>query len=300
MEKLTNISNIKKILHAHGFTFKKSLGQNFLINPSVCPKISKMAESQKFALEIGAGIGVLTRELAKSVEKVVAIELDQRLIPILNETLAGFDNVKIIHGDIMKLDLQKIIAEEFDGKKPAVCANLPYYITSPVIMMLLEQKLPISTITVMVQKEAALRITAAPGTRESGAISYAVSYYSTPKLLFNVSAGSFMPAPKVDSAVITLDVKTAEQITQEHSKIKMPLQENAKANNPIDEKLLFKCIKAGFSQRRKTLPNALASIINKQQISAAMELCGISPLSRAEQLRLEDFIKLSETLRDKM
>ena len=208
MQNLSNIGVIKDILNRHGFTFSKGLGQNFLINPSVCPRMAEMGNAQPGwgVIEIGTGFGVLTVELAQRADKVVCIEIDSRLLPILDETLADFDNIKIINEDVLKVDLQKLIAEEFPGMNVAICANLPYYITSPIIMTILEAKLPIASLTVMVQKEAAQRICAAPGSREVGAVSIAVQYYAQPKVLFPVSRGSFMPAPDVDSAVIRLDV----------------------------------------------------------------------------------------------
>ena len=209
MENLSNIKVIKDVLERHSFTFSKSLGQNFLINPTVCPKIAEMGNARKGfgIIEIGTGIGVLTNELAKRADKVAAVEIDKRLIPVLEETLAEYSNVRIINGDIMKTDLSKLIEEEFEGLEVAVCANLPYYITSPVIMKLLEERLPIRSVTVMVQKEAAQRLCAKPGTREAGAITAAVNYFSEPKLLFNVSRGSFMPPPNVDSCVIRFDIR---------------------------------------------------------------------------------------------
>ena len=208
MPTLTDPAVIKELLQRHGFSFSKALGQNFIINPSVCPRMAELGGVAPGVgvLEIGPGFGVLTAELCRRAEKVVAVELDDRLPPILAETLAEFHNVTIVPGDVMELDLSALIAEHFAGMPVVVCANLPYYITSPVIMRLLEQPLPIRSLTVMVQKEAAQRITAAPGTRECGAISAAVWYYSTPKLLFSVSRGSFLPAPAVDSAVIRLDI----------------------------------------------------------------------------------------------
>ena len=185
---LTNIGTVKDILGRHGFSFSKGLGQNFIVNPDICPKIAEMgnAGSGYGIIEIGTGIGVLTAELAKRADKVCAVEIDTRLLPILNETLADFDNIKIFNEDVMKCDIHKIIREEFGGLKAAVCANLPYYITSPVIMLLLESRLPIESITVMVQKEAAQRLCAEVGTREAGAITVGVNYYGTVKSLFNV------------------------------------------------------------------------------------------------------------------
>ena len=197
MPTLTDPAVIKELLRRHGFSFSRALGQNFIINPAVCPRMAELggAAPGVGVLEIGPGFGVLTAELARRAEKVVAIELDDRLPPILAETLAEFDNVTIVPGDVLKLELPALLGEHFSGMPVVVCANLPYYITSPVIMRLLEQSLPISSLTVMVQKEAAERITAAPGTRQCGAISAAVWYYSTPRLLFPVSRGSFLPAP---------------------------------------------------------------------------------------------------------
>ena len=214
MKKLSDIGTIKEILGRHGFTFSKSLGQNFLINPSVCPRMAEMsgADSGVGVIEVGPGIGVLTCELCRRAEKVVAVELDKRLLPVLDETLAEFDNVKVVNADVLELDLNRLISEEFPGMEVVVCANLPYYITSPVIMKLLEDGLPVKAITVMVQKEAAQRICAPVGTRESGAVTVAVNYYAEPRLLFSVSAGSFMPAPKVDSAVIRLDIRSTPPV----------------------------------------------------------------------------------------
>ncbi|MDE6728414.1 MAG: 16S rRNA (adenine(1518)-N(6)/adenine(1519)-N(6))-dimethyltransferase RsmA, partial [Oscillospiraceae bacterium] len=206
---LTNIGTIKKLFEQNGFSFSKSLGQNFLINPTVCPNIAERGgcKSGVCALEIGTGVGVLTRELAARCDKVTAIEIDERLKPILAETLANLDNVEVIFADVMETDLAAVIAERFGGAETVVCANLPYYITSPVIMKVLESRLPITAMTVMVQKEAAERICAKPGTRECGAIAYAVNYYREPETLFRGNRGSFMPSPNVDSTVIRLDIK---------------------------------------------------------------------------------------------
>lgn len=237
MDNLSNIGTIKDILNSAWFCFSKSLGQNFLINPSVCPRIAEEGNARKGfgIIEIGTGIGVLTAELAKRADKVVAVEIDTRLEPVLKETLAEFSNVQVIYQDVLKVDLRELIAQEFAGLEVAVCANLPYYITSPIIMSLLEARLPIKSITVMVQKEAAVRICAEPGTRDVGAVSLAVRYFSTPKLLFHVSRGSFMPAPNVDSCVIRLDVKekTPEQVR--------------------DEKFFFRLVRAGFSATQKNI-----------------------------------------------
>jgi len=281
MQNLTNISVVKDILSRHGFTFSKSLGQNFIINPSVCPRIAEEggAASGTGVIEIGTGVGVLTAELAKRADKVVAIEIDDRLIPVLSETLSDFDNVKIINEDVLKVDLNKVIEEEFSGMDVYVCANLPYYITSPIIMSLLESRLNIKAITVMVQKEAATRLTAELGTRDVGAVTVAVRYYSEPKLLFNVSRGSFMPSPNVDSAVIRLDIKNEQKVD--------------------DEKYFFKVVRAAFSQRRKTLSNSLSSglSMDKKVITEAIKSAGLSESVRPEQLSMEDFINIAESVR---
>lgn len=280
---LTNIGTVKDILSRHGFSFSKGLGQNFIINPDICPKIAENGNACKGfgILEIGTGIGVLTAELAKRADKVTAIEIDTRLMPVLDETLAEFDNIKIINQDVMKADLHKIIKEEFDSLRVAVCANLPYYITSPVIMMLLESRLPIESITVMVQKEAAQRLCAEIGTRESGAITVGVNYYGTVKQLFSVSRGNFMPSPNVDSAVIRIDLDRRYR-----------LDENG-------EKFFFSVVKAGFSQRRKTVANALSSQlgISKEQVYTALKENGLSETARIESLNMEQLINFSESLR---
>lgn len=282
MENLTNINVIKDIFERHGFSFSKALGQNFIINPSVCPKIAEMGNAKKGfgIIEIGTGVGVLTNELAKRAGKVAAIEIDSRLIPILKETLAEYDNVAVINADVMKTDLKAVIDENFKGLEAAVCANLPYYITSPIIMYLLESRLPIKSITVMVQKEAGVRLCAKPGSRECGAVTAAVNYYAEPKLLFNVSRGSFMPAPNVDSCVIRLDIRE-----------KPPVE-------VTDEKFFFKVIRGAFSQRRKNLANSLSSAlsIEKQAAVNSIKAAGLSENIRPEQLTLEQFANVSEKL----
>ena len=279
---LTNIGTVKDILSRHGFSFSKGLGQNFIINPDICPKIAEMGNAgEEFGIiEIGTGIGVLTAELARRAEKVCAVEIDTRLLPILEETLADFDNVKIFNEDVMKCDLNKIIKEEFGGLRAAVCANLPYYITSPVIMLLLESRLPIESITVMVQREAAQRLCAKVGTRESGAITVGVNYYGTVKQLFNVSRGSFMPAPNVDSAVIRIDLNSSHRLEAD------------------EEKFFFKVVKSGFSQRRKTVANALSSLmgIDKETVYSALEGVGLPQTARIEQLDMEQLIAFSSAL----
>lgn len=280
---LSNINHIKALLSRHGFSFSKALGQNFLIDSTVCPKMAELCvsgESDFAIIEIGPGIGVLTKEAARVADKVVAIELDKRLIPILSETLIGCDNVEVINADAMKLDLKALISEKFGTRKAAVCANLPYYITSPIIMGLLEARLPLDNITVMVQKEAAERICAAPGERDCGAISAAISYFCEAEILFEVGRDSFLPAPKVDSAVIKLKLRDKPPIT------------------PKSEEMFFKCVKAAFAQRRKTVLNSVSATlhIDKAKLSSALEGCGISPLKRAEALTMDELCALSDAV----
>ena len=268
MEKLSDIATIRRLLARHAFQFSKAMGQNFLINPTVCPRMAEACGTDKGSgvLEIGPGIGVLTVELAQRAKKVVSIELDRRLLPVLAETLADFPNTKVLAGDIMTVDLIKLLGEEFSGMPVQVCANLPYYITSPVLMRLLELQLPVESVTVMVQKEAAQRICALPGTRQSGAISVAVRYYTEPELLFYVSHGSFFPSPKVDSAVIRLHVR-------KHPCVQV-----------TDTAHFFAVVRAAFGQRRKTLCNAVAAGLHlpKDALAQWLSQCGIPPQAGKE------------------
>lgn len=279
---LADINTIRSLLDKNGFSFKKSLGQNFLINPEVCPAMAKAACDQNTGvIEIGPGIGVLTAELSKVSKKVVAIELDERLKKILPITLSECKNTEVIFGDAMKMDLKALIEEKFsDCEKIAVCANLPYYITSPIVMMLLESRLPIDNVTVMVQKEAAERLCATVGTRQAGAVSAAVSYYSDPEILFEVERDCFLPAPKVDSAVIKLKIRKEPPIALK------------------DEKKFFKLVKACFAQRRKTLVNTVSNTagIEKETLRNALDALGISLTARGEELSLEQLAKLSNLL----
>lgn len=281
MKRLSDIGTIKDILSRHGFTFSKALGQNFLINPSVCPRMASCSGAGKGVgvIEVGPGIGVLTNELCQLADKVVAVELDKRLLPVLDETLAEYDNIKVVNADVLELDLNQLIKDEFEGLEVVVCANLPYYITSPVIMKLLEDRLPISAITVMVQKEAAQRICAEVGSRMSGAVTVSVNYYAKPQMLFGVSAGSFMPAPKVDSAVIRLDILKEP-----------PVQ--------ADEGLFFAVVRAAFSQRRKVISNSLSAGLgkSKEEILTVLEAANVPPTARAEKLSLEDFAAIANAI----
>lgn len=282
MYNLTDIGTIKEILGRHGFHFSKSLGQNFIVNPSVCPRMAEESgiDENCGVIEIGAGIGVLTAELAKRAKKVVVIEIDTKLLPILDETLKDFDNIEIINQDVLKTDLAALIKEKFDGMPVYVCANLPYYITSPVIMALLESRLPIEAVTVMVQKEAAQRICAPVGSRLSGAVTVAVDYYAHAQKLFDVSAGSFMPAPKVDSCVIRMDIRKTPGI------------------EITDEELFFRMVHAAFGQRRKTAANSISagSGIPKDVVIKAIEECGFEPSVRAEGLTMQELAMLSEKI----
>ena len=284
MLELTDIGTIKALLARHGFHFSKALGQNFIVNPSVCPRMADESgiDSGSGVIEIGAGIGVLTAELAKRAKKVVCIELDSKLLPILNETLADFDNIEIINADVLKTDLAALIEEKFGGMPVYVCANLPYYITSPVIMTLLESRLPLKAVTVMVQREAAQRLCAPVGSRLSGAVTVAVDYYAEARKLFDVSAGSFMPAPKVDSSVIRLDIREKPGI------------------EVSDEKLFFSMVHAAFGQRRKTASNSISSGtgIPKAVVAEAIERCGFPPSVRAESMTAEQLAALCEALNE--
>ena len=278
MPNLTDLSTIRDLCARYDFALSKGFGQNFIINPGICPRIAEASGIGPGwgALEIGPGIGVLTEQLCQRADRVVAVEVDKRLPALLAETMAGYENFKLVLGDVLKVDLRTLIAEEFGDRPVAVCANLPYYITSPILMRLMEEKLPIRSITVMVQKEAAERICAKTGTRECGAITYAVNYYSEPKTLFRVNRGSFMPSPNVDSAVIRLDLKRKHELSAD------------------EEKTLFKLIRAGFSQRRKQLVNPLSPILkrSKAEIAELLTSVGLKPTARAEELTLQDYIKL--------
>ena len=282
MQNLSDISVVKDLLNRHGFKFSKALGQNFLINPTVCPRMAEAcgADENTGVIEVGPGFGVLTAELAKRAKKVVSIELDERLLPVLDETLAEFDNVEVINSDVLKVDLHKLIEEKFSGMKVAVCANLPYYITSPVIMHLLESKLPVENITVMVQKEAAQRLCAPVGSRDAGAVTVAVDYYADAEKIFDVSAGSFMPAPKVDSSVIRLNVRKQPPISLS------------------DEKLFFRMVKAVFAQRRKTAANSISAGMSlpKETVYKAIEAAGYSENVRTESFTLNELASLANEI----
>lgn len=279
---LADIKDVKALLSSEGFVFKKSLGQNFIIDETVCPAMAdSCCDENTGVIEIGPGAGVLTYELGLRAKRVIAIEIDERLKPVLNKTVGALKNVEIVFGDVLKLDLNKIIEEKLgDCEKVTVCANLPYYITSPIIISLLESKLNIESITAMVQKEAAVRLCSRLGSREAGAVTAAVEYYSEAEILFDVPRNCFLPAPNVDSAVIRLNIRKAPPV-----KVR-------------DEKLFFDIINAGFNQRRKTLSNALSNRlkIDKQTALCYLETANIKPTARAEELTVTEFAALSEAI----
>ena len=281
--KLHDLTVIRPLLENHGFHFSKSMGQNFLIQEWVPKRILQAADiSREFGvLEIGPGIGVLTQELCQAAGKVVAVELDRSLLPVLNETLGQFDNADIVNGDIMKLPLSQILDGKLGGFRLAACANLPYNITTPVLRLLLESE-RFEQITVMIQKEVAQRICARPGTSEYGAFTVFAEYYASPSICFDVPPDCFYPRPKVTSTVITLR-KNTRDITNE------------------DREFLFSVTRAAFSQRRKTLVNGLTSLfsgkLGKEQLQEVITGCGFEPLVRGETLSLDDFLKLSKALK---
>lgn len=281
--KLTSPSQIKALMDSRGIKFNKGYGQNFLISEDVPYKIASECGADKSCgvIEVGPGIGTLTCHLADVAKKVVAVEIDTNLIDILSETLSEFDNVKVINSDILKVNLNKLIEEEFNDTEICVCANLPYYITTPILMYFIESGLIFKSITVMVQKEVAMRLSSKPGDSDYGAITAAIARYGTAKRLFNVPSGCFMPAPKVDSAILQI----------------IPHKE--KPYTVISEEMLTKVIRSAFSQRRKTLLNSLSgsfSGIEKQDIKNIITSCGFSETVRGEQLGVQEFAAISDKL----
>ena len=281
MAYLSNPTYTRAVLEAHGFTFQKKYGQNFLIDGNILDNIIGAANITKddFVLEIGPGIGTMTQRLCEEAREVVAVEIDKTLIPILDDTLSTYKNWSVINEDILKVDIKKLADEKNGGKPIKVVANLPYYITTPIIMGLFESHVPLESITIMVQKEVADRMQEGPGSKEYGALSLAVQYYSNPEVVCEVPPSCFMPQPKVASSVITL-----------RSHEKPPVD--------CDEKLLFKIIRASFNQRRKTLYNGLSNgtPFSKEQIAEAIEKAGFSPTIRGEALSLEEFALLTNLL----
>lgn len=282
VQQLCDPETIRRILSQHGFRFSKSKGQNFLIDPSVPLRIAEEAgaDAHTGVLEVGPGLGCLTACLAPRAGKVVCVELDTALKPILADTLSEYENVEVVYGDVLKTDLPVLVSEQFAGLRPVVCANLPYNITSPVITAFLESGC-FDTVTVMVQKEVAQRMAAKPGTADYSAFSVLVQWYAEPELLFDVPPHCFLPAPKVTSAVIRLQKRSAPP-----------------ADVP-DEALFFRTVRAAFSQRRKTLVNALASgfgELTKVQLTAAVTACGFDERIRGETLSIADFARLANSL----
>ena len=282
MPELSNPKVVRALLERYGLRPQKALGQNFITNPALCPRIAEEGGASPGigALEIGPGLGVLTTELARLCDKVAAVEIDKGLLPVLSETLAGFSNVEIIHGDLLKLDLAALVEEQFGGMPVIVCANLPYYITTPILMRLLESGVPFRSITVMLQKETAARICAPLPSRQAGAITVAIRWRAHAEILFDVSRGSFLPAPDVDSAVIKLTPRTHPPY---------PIEEEA---------VLFQTIRHAFSQRRKTLLNCLSSGFGlpKSETAQILETAEIDPARRAEALDLAAFARLANAI----
>ncbi|QCR30747.1 16S rRNA (adenine(1518)-N(6)/adenine(1519)-N(6))-dimethyltransferase RsmA [Lysinibacillus sp. SGAir0095] len=276
----------KEILNKYGFSFKKSLGQNFLIDPNILRNILSHANltEESGAIEVGPGIGALTEHLARGAKKVVSFEIDQRLLPVLEDTLSPYNNVKIVHSDILKADVEKVIKEEMPGIEDImVVANLPYYVTTPILLKLLNDRLPIRGFVVMMQKEVADRITAKPGTKEYGSLSIAIQYYVTAEVAMVVPKTVFMPQPNVDSAVIRL------------------IKHDAPPVKVINEDFLFEVTRASFAQRRKTILNNLQSGLpsgkeKKQLILDALETAGVEPTRRGETLSIQEFGKLADAL----
>lgn len=280
-DRLYSPKYVKLLLDKYGFKFSKSLGQNFLIDGNIVRNIVNGADIKNTdnVLEIGPGFGTLTEELALNAKKVVAIELDKNLLPVLKYTLSDYKNIKIVPGDVLEIDLEKIIEEEFNGEKVKVVANLPYYVTTPILGRLLEENLNIESITVMVQKEVADRMVANPNSKTYGALSLFINFYTYPEIILKVPKTVFMPQPKIDSSVINLKLK--EELPE------------------VDKGKFFKVVKAGFSKRRKTIVNSLSNSelnLEKEIIKNSLEMANISLMSRAENLSLEDFLSISAIL----
>ena len=283
MERLTSPRTIKYIMEKYGFRFSKGLGQNFIIDENVLERIIEGSEvtDTDLILEIGPGIGVLTDALCKNASKVVSVEIDRSLIPVLEETVGHHKNLKVINSDVLKIDVKALIAEEFGNVKPKLVANLPYYVTTPIIMMFLEERIPISDLVVMIQKEVADRIVAKPSTKAYGALSVVVQYFTEPSIVTRVSRGSFMPMPNVDSTVIRLKVRDVPPVEL------------------VDESTFFLTVKDAFGKRRKTLLNALSSgflNITKPEAKEALDIAEIDENTRGEALDINQFATLANAI----
>jgi len=283
MDRISSPKKTKEIVQKHGFKFSKSLGQNFLIDQNILDHIVDGAgiSQDDYVIEVGPGIGSLTQNIAERANSVVAIEIDKTLIPILEETLAGYSNVAVINADVLKLDLHKLISERFEGKNVKVIANLPYYVTTPIIMKFLEERVPVQSLTIMIQKEVADRMQAKPGTKDYGALSIAVQYYCNPKILLKVPPSVFIPQPKVESTVIRLDILEEPKVYVER------------------EDLFFGLVKDAFGKRRKTLLNALSSgnlNLDKDLLKEVLPLSNIEENRRGETLTIEEYALLANNL----
>lgn len=286
MNKIASPNKTKEIIKEYQFKFSKSLGQNFLIDNNILEKIVEGAgiTQQDYVVEVGPGIGSLTQYIADKAVKVVAIEIDKKLVPILAVTLADYQNIEVIHEDVLKLDLHRMIKEKLEGKKIKVVANLPYYVTTPIIMKFLEEKVPMTSMTVMIQQEVAHRIEAKPSTKDYGTLSIAVQYYCNPKILFKVPPSVFIPQPNVDSTVIRLDLLETPRVQVK------------------DEKLFFGLVRDAFGKRRKTLLNALSTgtlNLDKELVRKGLKAADIDENRRGETLSIEEFAKLANVFAEK-
>lgn len=286
MDRLSSYKATKSVVEKHNFKFSKSLGQNFLIDDNVIDKIlnvARLSEGDNI-IEVGPGIGTLTREMGKIADKVVAIEIDKSLIPILKETLGEFDNIEVVNNDILKVNIEELVKEKFDNKPIKLVANLPYYITTPIVMKFLEENIPVTDIVVMVQKEVADRMNAKPSTKDYGALSVAVQYYCDTEIVAKAPRHMFIPQPNVDSTVIGLHVR------------------EEKKYNVDNEDIFFKTVKASFGQRRKTLLNSLGGLgfLNKDEIKEVLKQSNIDEKRRGETLTIEEFATLSNVINSKV
>lgn len=277
MKKLYSPKVVREIIDLYNFNFKKSLGQNFLIDKNFVDKIIDAADIEnQNVLEIGPGIGTITYEMAKLAKKVVAIEIDQSLIPILDENLEEFDNAKVINQDILKTDLKKLVEEEFNGESFKVVSNLPYYITTPIIEMLITTGLPCENMTIMVQKEVAERMVADERSKDYSSLSVFIKFYTEAEVITNLPKSVFMPQPKIDSTILNLNLRIYDE--------------------NVNQDLLFKLVRAGFNKRRKTILNSMSDVIEKDRLKEAFAKVNLAENLRAENLSLDDFIKLSNEL----